>query len=713
MLHFNENVLTILRKRYFAKDPQGNIVEDWEKLCNRVATAVSKGEPDADAYVEKFYDMIYNLEFLPNSPTLFNAGLPLGQLAACFVLPIADSMEGIFDTLKKAALVFASGGGCGYNFSTLRRKGAPVSRTFGESSGPVSFMQVFDAATEVIKQGGRRKGANMGILDISHPDIEEFMDAKKKEGCLSNFNISVAVTDDFMNAVVEDGSFDLIDNYKKCVYKTVKASDLFSKIVSGLWLNGEPGVIFIDTINRHNPLPSLGRITATNPCSEQPLLPYESCTLGSINLVKCTSGKLGDSISNFNWEKLAELVKWAVRFLDCVLSVNKSPVKEIYEASIKTRKIGLGVMGLADVFLICGIRYDSDEALAFAEKLMEFITFHAYTESVALAEKWGPFPAIDQYVIPEKIKKWPDLCSKIQSVGLRNATLTTIAPTGSLSLIAGVSSSIEPNFQWQYSYHRVDSEFSETHPLASSFIKNGQPLPEYFVTALDIAPEWHVRMQATFQKWVDSGISKTINMPNDATMQDVYNAVITAWKLGCKGITIYRTGSRQEEVLVKQDSKVQDSVKLHPRRRPEVTLGKTIQVPVGNCGHLYVTVNSDEEGPCEVFISLGKSGGCLTAHAESLGRVISAALRSGVDVQELIEQLSNIRCSKTVFHSGTTIKSCADGVAYALKKALDVDVQKGSVIDLGSSPECPECGANLKREGKCLSCTSCGFSQCV
>jgi ribonucleoside-diphosphate reductase alpha chain len=579
-----------------------------------------------------------------------------------------------------------------------------------------------------VKQGGRRKGANMGILNIDHPDIVEFIDSKQEEGKLSNFNLSVSITDEFMNAVIDDKDFDLIDNRLKKVGQTVKARDLFNKIVERLHNNGEPGIIFIDTINNTNPLPELGRIEATNPCSEQPLLPYESCNLGSINLVKLVKEVQDTSSSykrEFDWEGLAETVKWSVRFLDCVISVNKLPFKEIEDATLRTRKIGLGVMGFADTLLLLGIKYDSEEALIFADKLMEYITYYSRLESSELAKELDPFPAFEKLKPFKRIDSlwdvetldWNMLDIQIRDYGLRNACITTIAPTGSISLIAGVSSAIEPIFQWKYTYNRVDQTFTEYHYLAKPYLDNNKELPDYFVTALDIKPEWHIKMQATFQKWIDSGISKTINLSNNATKEDVYNSIILAWKLGCKGITVYRTGSREKEVLVVDKIKEEIvTTKIHPRKRPEITIGKTIKVPVGDCGHLYVTINSDEKGPCEVFVKLGKSGGCVSSHAESLGRIISAALRSGVDVTELIEQLKNIRCSKVAFHNGTTIKSCSDGIAYALKKILDIeDVQDDSVISIGDNPECPECGSDLKREGKCLTCTdpSCGYSKCV
>jgi len=693
--------------------------------------AAAESEEHREKWQVAFFDMMHDLLFLPNSPTLFNAGQPLGQLSGCFVLPIEDHLDGIYQTLHKAAIVFATGGGCGYDFSKLRKKGSAVSRTNGQATGPVSFISQFNAMTEVITQGGKRAGANMGILRVDHPDIEEFIDVKKTEGVLSNFNLSVAITDEFMEAVQQDKDFTLYDNHKKCTDKIVKARVLFNKIVDNAWSNGEPGLIFIDTINKYNTVPDLGLLESTNPCSEQPLLPYESCNLGSINL----SLFYDSEINGTNWDKLQDIIQVAVRFLDDVIDVNKLPFKEIEETTLRTRKIGLGVMGFADLLLKMGIRYDSNEAIGWANRIMEFIEFNALQASNELAVEKGAFPAVDSYKMVRRFatactfaqEDWLALKKEIEEHGIRNAMITTIAPTGSLSLIAGVSSAIEPNFQWEYSYHRVDQDFKEVHPLAKPYIDSGESLPDYFVTALDIDPMWHVEMQAAFQQWVDNGISKTINMPFSATKQDVEKAIITAWEKGCKGITVYRTGSRNKEVLTKTEKVEvkQERTYIHPRKRPEVTTGKSYKLPVGDdCGNLYTTLNEEEGyGLCETFVGLGKGGGCISAHIEAEGRLISLCLRAGVDPKDIISQLSNIRCSKVRRVDGRLVKSCPDGVAQSMMKHLGIlpDLQAHSeeentvsAIHIGENPECPECGGTLYVDGsRCLVCKNCGYSKCT
>jgi len=763
----SDNALAILRKRYFRKDPDGNIVEDWHGLCTRVANFIASAENEGDrsSWAAEFYYMMYQLKFLPNSPTLFNADMPLGNLSACFVLPVEDSLEGIFDTLKNAAIIFASGGGCGYDFSDLRKRGSRVSRTSGVSSGPVSFIHVFNSATEIIKQGGKRRGANMGVLRVDHPDIVEFIDAKTEEGTLANFNLSVAITDEFMYAIEDQRKFVLYDYYLGKPDKEIWARSLFDKIVERTWTNGEPGVIFIDRINEKNPLPDLGDIAGVNPCSEEPLLPDESCNLGSINLAHFYKEKKDEhKFESVNWGALASTVHKAVRFLDDVISVNRYPVKAIETASLRTRKIGLGVMGWADLLLMLKIKYDSDEAVELAALVMEWIQYNALEASMELAKKRGRFPAFDCYTLPDRSASkwhkdkvnWEELDKGIQEHGLRNACVSTVAPTGSLSLIAGVSSGIEPNFQWMYEYYRVEQKFSEKHWIASLFLDKGAPLPEYFVTALDIAPIWHIKMQAAWQKWVDAGISKTINLPFEATKEDVREAILEAWRMKCKGITLYRSGSREKEVLVakgKEQLEVPETTGVSPRERPMFTYGSTVKIPVGaDCGTMFVTVNSDEFGPCESFVMLGRGGGCISSYAEALGRMISLALRSGVDVKEVVDQLSGIRCSKIRWMKERTVHSCPDAVAYALERVLlsedpDVltkeDLEKAfdnlarhkvpptledfeeadkqarrdyvrfrSIIESGENPECPECHAMLSIEGRCVLCRACGYTRC-
>lgn len=726
-VELSENALEILRKRYFVRDKEGNAVEDWPGLCNRVATVVASVEKEEHraGYQKEFFDLMYNLRFLPNSPTLFNAGRPLAQLSACFVLPIEDSMDSILSTLHKAGIIFASGGGCGYDFSHLRKKGSLVSRTNGESSGPVPFLIAYDGLTSAVKQGGMRKGANMGILRIDHPDIEEFMDVKRTEGVLANFNLSVAVTDAFVEAVVAGSDFTLYDNYKKRADKTIKAKYLFNKIVENAWSNGEPGILFLDTINKYNTVPALGPLEGTNPCSEQPLLPYESCNLGSINLASFYSIES----NNIKWDKLRETVRIAIRFLDDVVDVNKLPFKEIEEATLRTRKIGLGIMGWADLLLKRGISYDTNEAIEFAKQVMEFIELNALQMSSDLAKEKGAFPAIDGYLLQDRPfsdslrEEWIQLQTSIDAHGIRNAMCTTIAPTGSLSLIANVSSAIEPNFQWEYNYHRVDKDFTFVHPLAESYLKEGKILPDYFVTALNIDPLWHVEMQAAFQKWVDNGISKTINMPPSATKENVAQAIIVAWEKGCKGITVYRTGSRATEVLT-TSKPTEERTFIHPRKRPKVTTGKSYKLPVGDdCGSLYTTLNEEEGyGLCEAFIGLGKGGGCISAHVEAEGRLVSLCLRSGVDPKDIIAQLSNIRCSKMRRVDGRLVKSCPDGVALSMMEHLGIlpTLQEHtnsenvvSAIHIGENPECPDCGGTLYADSRCLVCRSCGYSKCA
>ena len=554
------NALEVLRKRYLLRDEEGRIVETPAQTFTRVAEAIAKidGKYGLDLKESEriFYGMMTRLEFLPNSPTLFNAGTDLGQLSACFVLPVEDSLESIFTAVKNMAFIEKSGGGVGFDFSRLRPKSDIVKSTKGVASGPVSFMRVFDAATEVIKAGGKRRGAMMGILRVDHPDIVEFITSKRKSGVLSNFNISVAATDDFMKTLQEDGEYWLINPRNKGEVRKAKARDVWSLMVKSAWESGDPGVIFIDEINRHNPTPDVGRIESTNPCGELPLLPYESCNLGSVNLSRMIEKR------RINWKKLRATIRKGVNFLDNVIDANKYPLSEIEDMSKANRKIGLGVMGFADMLIKLGIPYDSEEALKLAEKVMKFVTEEARKKSVELGEERGSFPNFDRSV-------WKD-----KYPAMRNATITTIAPTGSISIIAGCSSGIEPLFAVSFMRNVLDgTRLFETNPLfeitakergfysaglleeiaRTGSVQGIEGIPEdvkrVFVTALDIKPEWHVKMQAVFQKYTDNAVSKTVNLSHEATVEDVEKVFWLAYKLECKGITIYRYGSKPEQVL--------------------------------------------------------------------------------------------------------------------------------------------------------------------
>jgi len=554
------NALEVLRKRYLLRDETGRTVETPAQAFRRVAKAIAKVDKEYGGNPKEsekaFYEMMVRTEFLPSSPTLFNAGTALGQLSACFVLPVEDSLESIFAAVKNMALIEKSGGGVGFDFSKLRPKGDMVKSTKGVASGPVSFMGVFDSATEVIKAGGKRRGAMMGVLRADHPDVIEFITAKQKPGVLSNFNISVAVTDHFMKKLEEDGEYSLINPRNKEKVRKLKVRDIWDLLGKSAWESGDPGVIFIDEVNRYNPIPEIGRIDSTNPCGEQPLLPYESCNLGSVNLSRMVeNGKV-------NWEKLRETVRNAVHFLDDVIDANRFPLKKIEEMTRANRKIGLGVMGFADMLIKLGIPYDSEEALRLAEKVMKFVTEEARRKSVELGEERGSFPNFDR-------SAW-----KAKYSAVRNATITTIAPTGSISIIAGCSSGIEPLFAVSFMRKVLEgTRLFEINPLFEMTAKErgfysaglleeiastgsvqgirGVPddVKRVFVTALDINPEWHVKMQAAFQKYTDNAVSKTVNLPHEATVEDVEKVFWLAYRLKCKGMTVYRYGSKPEQVL--------------------------------------------------------------------------------------------------------------------------------------------------------------------
>ncbi len=716
----SKNALVVLERRYLKKDRKGKPAETPEVLFRRVAQAVAladaKFDPGADLKKteEEFCELMNSLVFVPNSPTLMNAGRRLGQLAACFVLPVEDSIDSIFASLRHAAIIHKSGGGTGFSFSRVRPENDVVLSTRGISSGPISFMTVFDVATETVKQGGTRRGANMGILKVDHPDIEAFINSKTELAKLNNFNISVALTSSFMEALAADKDYDLVNPRNQKVAKRVLSTTIFDQIVKAAWRNGEPGIIFLDHINQANPTPQLGDMEATNPCGEQPLLPYESCNLGSINLAKMVKdGKLDKT-------NLRRSVRSAVHFLDNVIEVNKYPLPQIETMSRKTRKIGLGVMGFADMLVKLGVAYDANAAVRRAEQVMAFVSQEARKASSELAKKRGNFPAYEGSIFDNPKTPY-----------MRNATTTTIAPTGTISIIAGCSSGVEPIFAVAYQRKVLDGEtLFEVHPVFEHIAKqNGfyseklveeiaqtgsiqhmkgipQKIRRLFVTAHDIAPEWHIRIQAAFQKYTDNAVSKTVNFPSDATPEDIEKVYRLAYESGCKGVTIYRYGSRGQQVLnigMGQDR----GAAILPRTRPVQTTGVTERINTG-CGKLYVTINEDHEGICEVFAQMGKTGGCASSQIEAAGRLISLALRSGVKVDAIIKQLTGIRCPSPMWQNGGMVLSCPDAISQVIKHYMNIDAADMPAM-MGA---CPDCGGPLEHEGGCLVCRSCGFSRC-
>lgn len=914
-LMLSENAIKILEKRYFMKDENGNCIEDAEGMFRRVARAVAQADKDyltieeLEALEEDFYNMMANLEFLPNSPTLMNAGRPLGQLSACFVLPIEDDMGGIFDAIKHTAIIHKSGGGTGFSFSRLRPKGATVGSTGGVSSGPVSFMKVFNAATEAVKQGGTRRGANMGMLRVDHPDILEFITCKNDNNELNNFNISIGITNKFMGALRTNDNYELIDPTSKKIIGLLSAKMVFDLIVEQAWKNGEPGIIFLDEVNKFNPIPDT-EIEATNPCivgstkvqtvegeiaikdlvgkeidvycmdiegklairkaksirktrenaklvtlwttkgiltctpdhkiftrnrgyveaqelttkdkivglnrkmqgekycavaltgdskyikehrfimsqyediadkdvhhknedsldnrksnlevlspsfhsaisnighvdwnernekgqflskefkrkkeqlsingkpglnlrilkvfsedytedvydleveeyhnfiangiiihncGEQPLLPFEACNLGSINLALMV-----DENGKMDYYRLEKVIRKAVHFLDNVIDVNVYPTMAIADTTRYTRKIGLGVMGWADLLIKLGIRYDSDEAVKLAENVMGFINKIALRVSVKIAEMKGECPAL-QYI---------PFCDRV-----RNATVTTIAPTGTLSIISGVSSGIEPLFALEFERNQADMQMRQE----SKYI--GVP-KDLLVTAHDISYEWHVKMQAAFQMYTQNAVSKTINLPHTATKDDVRNAYLLAYKLNCKGVTVYRDGSRDGQTLSIGTDTPKNNAGL--RKRPDVISGFTEKTDIG-CGEIFTTVNSDGHGPFEVFTTTGKGGGC-PSQSEAAARLTSLALREGVEPSKIVKQLKGIRCMSC---KGKKVLSCPDAIGKALEKASSQElISIGMQCSSNTAAKCKSCGFEIEHEGGCSICRNCGESKC-
>lgn len=935
-LNLTKNAVTVLERRYLKRDEYGNLLEKPRDMFLRVAKNIAsiekkynRTEAEIRKTEKKFFDIMTDLDFLPNSPTLMNAGRELQQLAACFVLPIGDSMASIFEALKETALIQKSGGGVGYSFSNIRPRNDVVLSTKGVSSGPISFMTVFNAATDTIKQGGTRRGANMGILRVDHPDILDFITAKEDNEKLNNFNISVGVTEAFMKAVENDTEYEILNPRTKEVVTQYKAREVFEKIINHAWANGDPGIIFLDRLNKDNPTPHIGTIESTNPCisedmmvltnegfirakelfkkvkageeirivydkralefklngkfnnnnfeihenlinecwnrgrkevyklttysgleleatpdhkvlttegykplielkkddeiliqpfgmfkfnklsednyynkfidkvnsvesigekevydfnepisnsfiangivvrncGEQPLLPYEACNLGSINLANMV--REDDGIKSIDFDKLREVTRISVRFLDDVIDAGKYPLEKITAMVKGNRKIGLGVMGFADMLLMLEIPYNSEQALEISKNVMSFINDVSKEESKELAVERGEFPNFkgSVYDTPDGYK-------------IRNATTTTIAPTGTLSIIASCSSGIEPVFAISFVKNVMDNDkLIEVNPYfeeaakkdgfyskelmeiiaQKGSLKEISDIPDnykrVFVTAHDIAPIWHVRMQAVFQGYVDNAVSKTVNFPSDATVKDVEDVYMLAYRLGCKGITIYRDKSRESQVLTigekdKNTGKTQFAaeeekagvkklaaagksveisvnkdegeaetdlqIPIKPRPRPEVTKGMTKKYVIGSCGKLYVTVNSDEKGICEVFTNTGEEG--CAALSEALSRLISVSIRAGIDITSITHQVLGIRCITCIADRNTHVLSCPDAIGKALEFSRN-GINKFD-LDFAGGPRsimmCPEegCGGIMEPEGGCYVCRVCGFSKC-
>ena len=762
-----DNAKAVLKRRYQAKDREGNVIEEPQEMFHRVARNLAQADRNygaTEVAIEKtedeFYGVMSRLEYLPNSPTLMNAGRELQMLAACFVLPVEDSMEDIFETVKQATLVQKSGGGTGFAFSRLRPEGDIVGSTGGVASGPVSFMRAFDGATEAVKQGSTRRGANMGILHVTHPDILNFIRSKEDGKSISNFNISVAVTEEFMQNAQRGEEYDLVNPRTGKVPGRLNARDVFNLLAELAWKTGDPGIVFLDRINRDNPTPRLGQIESTNPCGEQPLLPYESCNLGSVNLARMV--RYGEQGAEVDWDKLAGVIKTAVHMLDNVIDMNRYPIPAIDEMSKKTRRIGLGVMGFADLLVQLGIPYDSEEGLQVAGDIMGFLKVKTYESSIGLADSRGVFPAWYG-----SIYDYPG------GPRMRNSAPTTIAPTGTISIIAGASSGIEPLFALSYVRNVMDNtRLVEGNPFFEAVAKeegfyspalmdrladsgslreiDGE-VPHWakrlFVTSHDTTPEWHVRMQAACQKYTDNAVSKTINFPHSATVQDIGDAYMLAYELGCKGITIYRDGSKDNQVLspglerskgtgdTAQRATVADETEPHaqaltPRGRPQEMTGITERVRTGH-GNMYITLNFDGEGkPFEVFSTLGKAGGCDSAQLEAISRLVSLALRSGVDIKEVVAQIRGITCCPA-WDNGVLVRSAPDAVALALERHTSAGASQpqaaAAQLKLFAKSErrvawdingyqprsrCPDCNTPLAYQEGCLLCTGCGWNKC-
>ncbi len=797
----SDNAKVVLEKRYLLKDNNDEIVETPNQMFIRVAKALKKPEKDYglnDSQMKKienlFYQSMASLEFLPNSPTLMNAGTGAGTLSACFVLPLTDSMEGIMKAAHDAAMVQKFGGGTGFSLSDIRPTGTPIATTHGKACGPIAVLKHLSSVSTLVTQGGKRDGANMAVMDVHHPNILDFIECKKIEGQIHNFNISVGASDIFMQAVKDGTDYPLFiksdpadSNSEMIEAGRLDARDVFNKIVNGAWSNGEPGMIFLDEVNRNSPVKHVGRITATNPCGEQPLLPNESCNLGSIDVGKFVIES--DIEQKIDWERLAKTIRLTTRFLDNVIDANKYAIPEIEEMNMGTRKLGLGIMGFADLLVKLGIPYDSEEGVEVAKKLMAFFKKESDNESRDLDIERGHFPKCDGSEM-EKNGEDP----------YRNACRLTVAPTGTISMIAGASSGIEPIFSLAYRKHNilegetlfyVDKNFENMCRLKNiysdelmEYLSDGgsllnrddvpQSIKDLFHTAGDISPTYHVLMQSAFQESTDAGISKTINFPNEATLEDVENAYMLAWETKCKGITVYRSGSREVEVLTSGHDASNDKTRedlnsnnnnenmeellpqssingyITPMDRPQELLGITSRVRTGR-GNLYVTVNMAGNKPFEIFTTHGKAGGNDAAMAEAVSRVASLCLRAGLDPKEVISQLRGIT-DLPAWDEGTLVRSVPDALATVLDKVIsdetkglfseatqksifsveekninDSEELQSSMLNVKETekvsvtvpsnnsalPNCPDCEVGtLAFEEGCQKCYSCGYSKC-
>jgi ribonucleoside-diphosphate reductase alpha chain len=808
-----DNSKVVLERRYLMKDSNGKICETPEDLFVRVAINISLADRNYDEKAnikktaEEFYGMMSSMDFLPNSPTLMNAGRLLQQLSACFVLPVDDDMSSIMQTLYDTVMVHKSGGGTGFSFSRLRPNGSRIKTTNGTSPGPLSFIRMYNNTTEEIKQGGTRRGANMGILRVDHPDIITFIYAKQDNTAITNFNLSVGVTDKFMQAVGKNQYYNLINPHNKTHYTfeqlesiqnqthkdastlrisadskkvvdihtgddlgvirdgavLLSAKKVFELIVKLAWNNGEPGIVFIDKMNEGNPTPAIGEIESTNPCGEQPLLPYESCNLGSLNLANFVKK------DEFDFERLGKVVHSAVHFMDNVIDMNKYPLKQIESMTLANRKMGLGVMGFADMLMQMEIPYNSEKAIKLGEKIMKFIDDESKKASVELAKIRGVFPNFKDSIYDKGSKNF-----KGRDLLLRNATTTTIAPTGTISIIANASSGIEPLFAIAFKrtniLHKGD-ELVEVNPYFEKKMKELglhdkelmievcekgtvqeiEKIPredrKVFVTSHDISPEYHIKMQAAFQKYTDNAVSKTVNFSHLATEEDISKVYEMAFELGCKGVTVYRDGSREEQVLnimskkdggkEKESSKEEKKEQVVKKKRPTVTFGATRRTKTG-CGNLYVTINQDEKGELfEVFNQIGKAGGCADSQAEAIGRLTSLALRSGVHAKEIIAELKGISCHRPFGFGPSRALSCADAIGKTIEQHMQelglrmppppqqADLSNYTASEssdeagAGISEEvrltgaCPMCGGPLVRTEGCIKCAAnCGYSEC-